>query len=124
VAYEKNEEPTDELRLIKEYAALTGSTESAARSVLMYVCSHEDACDADQGEVLVDAVAGPNLKPQPDASDAKTNFESPPRTREPRHRDVPGKKLRREHEHARRIGEKSELHKHPIKRQPQDMGSR
>ena len=74
MAYEKNEEPTDELRLIKEYAALTGSTESAARSVLMYVCSHEDACDADQGEVLVDAVAGPNLKPQPDASDAKTNL--------------------------------------------------
>ena len=65
----KNEKPTDEPRLIKEYAALTGSSEGAARSVLIYVCSHEDASEAPQDEVLANIVSAPNPKPQPDDFD-------------------------------------------------------
>lgn len=63
-----NEVPLDEPKLIKEYANLTGSSEATARSVLIYIFSHENACKRLSDEKAGSLVAGPNPRPQPDTS--------------------------------------------------------
>ena len=59
-----------ERELIEEYASLTGSSEATARSVFMYICSHEDASVAYPDQVVADIVAGPS--PQAGTSATRT----------------------------------------------------
>jgi len=64
-----NQDAAAEPKLIKEYAELTGSSDSTARSVLMYVCSHEDACQPRPERTAAEVLPGPHPNPQADTDE-------------------------------------------------------